>query len=341
MNDASAGRFPWQPPTTARAAMSALTPDDYGRFAEVIEWFLRVRGGESATTASSAPVHRWIRSLKKVAKGEATEDAPHTSGLRSGRITGSTVGALVDLYTSCAAAHAIQALEGLAATGQIQFSVDQSFVSRELCACDDTTRDVAAMPAGVGTLLAAADCAREIGGRVRVFGNRSKGLDVEWRHLDGSCVRMEAKARAFSRAFAPGATERQFVAWAASQVRQASTDLTARCVEDAMDDAVRVVRLTAFLPATLAHAVHGQQFLAALGKELSNVSAEHVPHAVICHWFGIDAEPTTEGFVSVADSLPHTVDISWALPARPSSVDAFYRLTSWPAEQARRISTAR
>jgi hypothetical protein len=246
---------------------------------------------------------------------------------------------LVDLYASCAAAHAIQALEGLAATGQIELSIDQSFVSRELCAFDDTTRTAAALPAGVGTLLAAADCAREIGGRVRVFGNRSKGLDVEWRDLDGSCIRMEAKARAFSRAFAPTTTGQQFVAWAASQVRQASTDLTARCVEDTVDDAVRIVRLTAFMPATLAHAVHGQEFLAALGKELSDVSAERVPHAVVCHWFGIDAEPATEGFISVADSLPHSIDISGAVPARSSSVDAFYRLVSWPAGKPRRINT--
>lgn len=316
--------------------MSKLLADDYARFADILDWFLRQRGGREAHV--DAPVARWVRSLRSIAEEKETEAVPNASNLAPGSVGSSeTVASLVDLYASCATAHAIQMVEGKAAEGSLRVHFDQSFAAKELGASDAHAANVVTMPSGVGTILMAADFARSLTGSLYVFGNGSKGLDLEWHGDPRERICVEAKARSVARAFAPAADDSSLFKWARAQVSTAAAALHERCVHDGRADALRVVRLTAFLPPTVARRVHGHALTEALRGELTRLGAE-APHAVISHWFGIDAEGSDTELTSVADSLPNIIECPGPMPDPPAAaVSAFYRAVGWPLYRNRRL----
>lgn len=296
--------FRYPMPESPRPIMTS-GPETFFRYADVLTWFVENRGGRAPK--SNAPVSRWIESLRAVAEGRETQEVTGHERLVGGQAgSPQTLASVCDVYAAASAAHAIQIMEAQDARGRIALDVHASFVLDELGARDHTNESMAAMPAGIGTLLLAAEAAYVGGGTVTIFGNKSKGLDVEWR-VDDTTLRFEAKSRAFAAAFAAGTTREDLWKWAAGQVVKAAPVLRNRSRQDRVDGA-QVVRLTAFLPAALAAEAHDQegwlQYLRVL-----RIKPRDLPHAVLLHWLGLDAEPgDVDGELrSVADNRPHSV----------------------------------
>ncbi len=286
------------------------------------------RGGRSVP--ANSPIERWLASLHCVADGVSMLNVPHAAGLMSGSaVPGESLAAACDLYAACAAAHAIQTIEALRTQGALTLIIDGSFVSQELGVADMAVQNVAAMPAGVGTLLVAADAARLREGSLHIFGNGSPGLDVEWIGPAGQTIRIEAKSRAFSRAFDSAATRDQLLDWVGRQTRIASSSLRSRSRADGAD-ALHVVQLTSFLPVELARAMPSYHAVDRIRSELARLDREDLPHAVVAHWYGVDVEACDGGLVSVADSLSHTIDVPLAAAPTRRAIASFYEMVELP-----------
>jgi len=186
------------------------------------------------------------------------------------------------------------------------------------------------MPAGVGTLLAAAEVARLREGSLRILGDGSPGMDIEWVGDDGQTIRIEAKARAFSRAFDVGATPRLLLRWLGSQVRDASVALRSHSRNNGVD-ALHVVQLTAFLPVELARAMPPSRAVGRIRDEIMRIEKRDRPHAVVARWYSIDIEEREGVLISVAESLSHTIEVPFAEPPPTlQAITSFYRMVGLP-----------
>lgn len=172
---------------------------DFTEVAEIIEWFVHHHAGPGAE-AADVPLMRWVRRCKAllVVENPETVTGPFMDP-ESGR---DEFTAIADFVAAHNLSWAIRVLQTCPA-GQVV--IDRALVTGELLGQDmkrdDDPSGAFDMPGAVGTIYLAARLARSGGGTVHIFGDKSKGKDIEWTPLPGATVWIECKARAFRAAY--------------------------------------------------------------------------------------------------------------------------------------------
>jgi len=228
-----------------------------------------------------------------------------------------------DAYAARLLAHAIRTIEGQQRDGRLgELEIHQSFVTAELGQRDDSRRDQPALPAGVGTLLAAAECARAGGERLEVFGAQSKSLDIEFRGSTHATLRIESKARALARVFAPGATPETLTRWALHHMLDAGRLLRARTKSDGVH-ALQIVCLSAFAPLFVANDSQCKAWPDRVAAHIREAGRPRpnpfvLPHAVVTHWLTVE----TEGVIGAKGDgyfgFTHLLDYARPRPPEPA-----------------------
>jgi hypothetical protein len=202
-------------------------------------------------------------------------------------------------------------------------------VRAELGKHDDTRSFIPTLPAGLSTLLAAADCARAGGEVLSIFGSGSPALDVELRVAGDALVRLEAKGRSMASLFLPNASDHALRDWACFQVLSAGKALRVRTKRDRAS-ALQIVYLSAFAPARFANDEACKSWPRELRERIlatPGVGIYDLPHAVITTWLAVDVRGDTVG----ADGFYSVVDLMRTRPRAPDvSVAAYERMTRRP-----------
>lgn len=307
-------RFPWPLPSPAPLlpSMSTASLDDHRRDAAILEWFARTRGDDAN---ARGPLRRWVESLRSVATGGPIHDVPKHERIIGGSASSSrNLAAIVDYYAARQVAHSVRLIETMVLENKVEhLEIDPSFVRGELRRPDYSANDKPTLPAGGGTLLLAAQCARAGARDLVIHGSKSQGVDVEWTTTGGTRFWFECKARAFGAAFAPDATLDDFIDYVRREVAAGADGIADAQARRADDGAVRVVHISAFVPSRVADRLHDSALSSSIAQRLGGRADQRLPHFVVLHWLGMDVDTST----TTASSLRHYVHIPQALPTAP------------------------
>lgn len=305
--------FPWDEPqpTEDLPRMDSSAAKGFDRDADVLNWFCRNRG--SGGVDSDAPLYRWIQVLRSC----ATTWPPSPSllseyGTVAPLTTSPWLPLACDIYLACLAAFAVRRVEGAKRSGRVgRLEIDASFVGGELARRDDTDLKRFSIPAGVGTLLTAADCARVGAKRLDIKGAQSKSLDIVWERDDDTLIWFECKSRSLASAFDARSTPSSIVRSVIDRVASAAPALRARAKSEKAH-ALQVTVVSGAFPSKHVRGLETYAWDKAVAAGIYPLGPYRGPHAVMLQLFGLGigegaVDPRTiRQYFTITDTRPRT-----------------------------------